>query len=296
MAQGHLARRPFSRAAALIAARCLSRLGQSEEADPLYQQAGPLDHDDQHIRALALVRANRREPAIQAYREILGCRPDDVLALRRLAAVLISQSRWAEALATAERLIGIPAGAVIGHTLAAVVHHDTANPDQSIVEFACVLKLDPNLKQMPLSPRSMFWSYYGLDLFATGRVDDAQRVLRRGLGEGDDAELADLLGRTYYHQGVLNEAESWWRHAVELAPHRADTWWRIGRLALQQARPDEAVEPLRRASELEPKAVGPVYGLSLAYRRLGRIEEAERLREQSERLRAMKTRPPSPAP
>lgn len=117
-------------------------------------------------------------------------------------------------------------------------------------------------------------------------MDEAQRLLHRGLREGEDAGLEDLLGRTFYHQGALGDAERCWRLALDLDPNRADTWWRIGRLALQRARPEEAVEPRRRAAELEPKAVGPVYSLSLAYRRLGRLEDADRLREQAIRLRA----------
>ena len=57
--------------AALVAARCLSRLGRPDQAEAHYQKAAPLDLEDLHIRALGLVVNNRREPAILAYREIL---------------------------------------------------------------------------------------------------------------------------------------------------------------------------------------------------------------------------------
>src|SRR5262249_45750585 len=93
LAKGHLARRPFSRHAALVVPGCFSGLGRPDEAEPYYRKAGTLNVEDQHTRAYALVLANRREPAIRAYREILDRRPDDVLALSRLAAVLISESR-----------------------------------------------------------------------------------------------------------------------------------------------------------------------------------------------------------
>jgi tetratricopeptide (TPR) repeat protein len=98
IAEAHFARRPFSRSAAILAARCLSRLGYPDQAETSYQKAAPLDLEDQHTRACALVLNNRREPAIRAYREILSSRPDDVLALSRIAAVLISESRWDECL------------------------------------------------------------------------------------------------------------------------------------------------------------------------------------------------------
>ena len=81
-----------------------------------------------------------------------------------MAAVLISESRWDDALQTAERLIKIPAGAVIGHTLAGVVHHNTSDSELAVFEFDRVLELDPELKQMPLKPRSMFWTDFGHNL------------------------------------------------------------------------------------------------------------------------------------
>jgi tetratricopeptide (TPR) repeat protein len=295
-AQGHLAHWPFSRAAALVAARCLSRLDRPDEAEPYYRKAGRLDLQDRHLRAYALVRGNRREPAIQAYQEILADRPDDVMSLRRLAAVQISQSRWKEALAAAERLTRIRSGAVIGHTLAGVVYHDTRDPEHAVVEFDRVLELDPHIKQMPLRPRSMFWAEYGQNLLAVGRVDDAKRHLHRGLREGADAKLADLLGQCYYLKGEVDEAEQFWRLAVRWDRNRADTWWRIGRLELHKGRPEQAIAPLRRAAELEPKSVGPVYSLVLAYRRLGRRDEADRLQKLADRLRGKPDGTPQVSP
>src|SRR5262249_51184365 len=151
--EAHLARRPGSRSASLLAARCLSRLGRPDRAEELYQRDLPLDVEDMHLRAYALVLANRREPAIRAYREILERRPLDVLALSRFAAVLISESRWGETLDVAHRLIEIPDGAVIGHTLAGVVHHNTKAPELAVFAFDRVLELDPELRHMPLKPR-----------------------------------------------------------------------------------------------------------------------------------------------
>jgi tetratricopeptide (TPR) repeat protein len=292
IAEGHLARRPLSRQAALLAARCLSRLGRPDQAEAYYQKAGTLELADRHIRAYALVLNNRREPAIQAYREILVRWPDDVLALSRMAAVLISERRWGDALETAERLIKIPAGAVIGHTLAGVVHHNTRDAELAVFAFDRVIALDPELKRMPLKPRSMFWTDFGYNLLAVGRWDEARRYLRRAFDEGGDAKVADLLGQSYYLEGALDDAEQCWRLALQWDPERFGTWWRIGKLELQRGRTAEALEPLRRAAALQPKAVGPLYSLGLAYRRLGRRAESDRLMEQAQHLRGGPTAPP----
>jgi tetratricopeptide (TPR) repeat protein len=287
IARGHLDRRPYSRSAAILSARCLSRLGRPKEAEPYFQKASPLSLEDRHIRAYAFVLANARDPAILAYREILRLWPQDVLALRRMAAVLISESRWYDAMDAARRLTEIPSAAVIGHTLAGVVHHNTGESEDAVNAFDQVMVLDPELKQMPLKPRSMFWTEYGRNLILIGRTEDAKRNLHRALGEGDDPKIADLLGEAYSLQGALEDAEQCWRLALQLDPTRSGTWWRLGKLELQRGRPAEAIEPLRRSSALRPDAVGPLYSLSLAYRRLGRNAEALEYTNQANRMRAM---------
>jgi tetratricopeptide (TPR) repeat protein len=283
--QSYITRRPFSRHANLLVARCLSRLGRPKDAEPYYQKASPLDLSDRHIQAYALVLNNMRKPAILAYHEILRLWPDDVLALSRLAAVQISESSWLDALETAGRLIRNPAGAVIGHTLAGVVHHKTGESEEAVVDFGLVLKLDPELKQMPLKPRSMFWADVGHSLLSIGRAQEAQRHLQRGLDESDDPKVADLLGQAYYLQGAFDNAEQCWRLALQWDPGRFGTWWRLGKLELQRGRAAEAIEPLLRSAALEPEAVGPLYSLSLAYRSLGRSEESERFMKQADGLR-----------
>ena len=137
----------------------------------------------------------------------------------------------------------------------------------------------------------MFWAEFGHDLLVTGHVTEAQQYLHRGLREGNNAQLADLLGQCYYQQGNFDDAEQYWQFAAEWDSGRADTWWRIGRLALQRGHPLEAIEPLQRAARLAPDTIGPIYSLSLAYRRIGRHEESDRLLEHVDRLRSKFVRP-----
>lgn len=285
-ATGHLRVRPWSSHAALIAARSLTRLDRAGEAEPYYRRAGRLGSDDLHLRALGLVLENRCEPAIRVYRAILERSPEDVLALRRLAGVLILQREWNEASAVAHRLIRIPSGVVIGHTLAGVVHHDNEHPDGTVAEFEQVLQLDPELRRMPLSPRLQFWVYLAQDLLTIGRAADAQVYLGRALDEGEDAYLLDLLGQACWQQGDLDEAERCWRRSIGLNDRRPAPWLLLGNLELQRSRPGEAIPLLERAAALATAAREPIYGLSLAHRRLGRHAEADRLRDQAERLRA----------
>ena len=180
---------------------------------------------------------------------------------------------------------------MIGHTLAGVVHHNTGDSELAVFAFSRVIELDPDLKQMPLKPRSLFWTEFGHNLLVVGRWAEARRYLNRALAEGDDAKVADLLGQSYYLEQAFDDAEHYWRLALQWAPDRFGTWWRIGKLELQRGRTAEAIELLLRAARLEPKAAGPLYSLALAYRRLGKGEESDRFMAMVKHLQAKPAKP-----
>ena len=251
-ASEHLARRPSSRAGASVAARSLTRLGKPAQAEPYYDRAGEVSLDDLHARALALAQAGLSAEAARACRAILADRPDDALALRRLAAALITTSRWDEALDAADRLTRLPGAAVVGHTLAGTIHHDTESPERAVLEFERVLELDPGLEKMPLSPRPTFWIYLGQDLLHVGRGADARRLLERAVAEREDAYLMDLIGESCAQIGEAEEAEGWWRRSIALKPRRALPWILLGNLELRRNRPGPAIEAFGRAAELRP--------------------------------------------
>ncbi|RUL87424.1 tetratricopeptide repeat protein [Tautonia sociabilis] len=288
LALDHLRRWPDDRPALLLAARSLSRMRQVDRAEALYQRAGPpFSVEDLHARADALVSSGRNAEAAEAYRALLARSPDDVLALRRLAALEITLDRVREASRLADRLIEIPDGAVIGYTLKGVIAYNGGVPEQSVAAFERVLQLDPGLEQMPLNPREMFWGYLGRDLIRLGRAADARRHLGRALSEHPrDAGLMDLMARSYEQDGMLDQAARCWRTAAEWDPTMPSPWLNLGRLALIEGDPAEAVRLLDRAAELAPGAPEPHHSLALAHRRLGHLEEAERHRLLADRLKA----------
>ena len=312
LALAHLRWHPWSRSAALDAARCLSRLDHADWAEPYYGRVGlaRLDLDDQQTRALGLFRANRRDEAVAAFDAILDRHPADILALRRLAAVRIAQAAYAEALTLADRLIAIPEGAVIGHTLAGTIHHDLADTEHAVADLLAVLTLDPNLAEMPLTPRSTFWTYLGQDLLTEGRADEARAHLERALTEGENPALASILAASCRQLGDLDAAERWWRAALGWKSDLPGPWLGLGRLALQRGHADQAIDPLNRAAELAPRDPAPVYSLSLAHRQLGDKAEADRFQTRADQLRDANgssttgtmtttpapTRPTTPAP
>ncbi len=280
---------PDDHRASLMAARCLTRLGRSAEAEDHYRKAGPLEIDDAQVRAIGLLTLDQPMRAAEVYEEILGRRPDDALALKRLAAVRMGMKQWRMVLELADRLIRIPDEEVAGRTLIAIAQHELKHYEMSVDAARRVLELDPDLKRMPL-PRTLFWNNLALDLMAQGRVEEARKYLEQALARSEDAGLMELLGLTYSQQGLPDQAERCWRQAERLDPNNADVCLDLGRLAMGRRRWDEALAFLKRAADRSPEAVEPLYNLSQVYRMLGRHEEAERYRRLADERR--KSQPP----
>jgi tetratricopeptide (TPR) repeat protein len=286
----HLQRRPWSRAAALLAARCLSRLDYASDAEAYYARAGRLSLSDAQIRAYGLARGPHPEQAIPAFREILERSPENVTALRRMAAVLLAQTDTEGLLKLAERLDQIRGGEVVGALLRGVVYHNQKNHQQAVAAFERVLELDPELGALPAS-RGLFWNHLTSDLAALGRIEEAGRYLAKVLENTLDAGLMNRLGETFFLQGNLDSAESCFRQAAGLDPVGYAPRWNLAKLALQRRRPAEALEYLNEARPRAPRHYSVLYTLASVYRQLGRTAEVERVQEVIRELRAT----PAPA-
>jgi tetratricopeptide (TPR) repeat protein len=283
-AQNHLSWFPSDRRASLLVARCLMRLGRAPEADVYYQKAAPLELADAQVRAYNLVNLNEPRQAASAYDDLLSRWPDDVLALKRLAAVRMGMQQWRDVLKIADRLIANSGEEVAGQTMAAIAHHELKHYDQAVTSALRVIELDHDLKRMPL-PRVLFSTNLALDLIAGGRTDQARSYLTEALAHSQDAGLMELLGLTYSQQGALDEAERCWQQAESWDPKNADVCLDLGRLALSRNQWGEAVSFLKRAADRSTTAVEPLYNLSQAYQMLGNAVEAKRYRRLADERR-----------
>jgi len=286
----YLRRRPWSREAALLAAHTLNRLDYAEQAETYYQRAGALSLSDLQIRAYGLVRGPHPERAIPVFNEILARSPQNISAMRRLAAVLLAQNQTEELLKLAERLEHTSHGAIIGSTLRGVAYHNDRNPQQAVVAFRRVLELDPQFRETPLA-RTLFWSHLANDLVESGRIDDARQALLQALANAPDPALLNQLGRTYFLQGDLDGAERCFRQAVDLAPAQYEAYVELAKLALQRRDRQEALKQLNQARALAPRDQSVLYSLVSVYRQLGRTADADQVQEALTQLREQQALP-----
>ena len=280
----HLDRQPWSREAALLAARSLSRLDYPDQAEPYFQRAGALSLSDLQLRAYGMVRGPHPERAIPAFQEILERSPGNVTAMRRLAAVLLAQKDIPQLLKLADQLDKAPGGEVVGSMLRGVAYHNDKNPQQAVAAFERVLELDPELREMP-SSRTMFANHYALDLINSGRIEDAGRYLNRILPNQPDSDLMNVLGNTYLLRGEIEEAERCFRQSVEWDPRNFAPRLSLASLAIQGRRLDEALQQLNQVKLLAPQRSDVLLKLVSVYQQLGKTDEADRVQQSIKELR-----------
>ncbi len=280
----HLERQPWNRESALLAARCLSRLDYSAEAEDYFRRAGDLSLGDMQIRAYGLARGPHPERSIAAFHEILEKAPDNVTALRRLAAVQLARNQTEELLRLADRLSQLAHGQVIGQTLRGVVFHNDRNEASAVSAFERVLELDPKLEEMPL-PRPTFWSYLSDDLIGSGRIDQARRHLLNAVASTPDPGLLIRVGRIYVLQNEPETAARYFEQAASENPGDCEPWIELGKIAIQSKNPERALEYLERARMLAPRHYSILYSLASVYRQLDRGSDAAGVQEVIAQLR-----------
>lgn len=274
--------------ASLVAARCLSRLIYPNRAEPYYAAAGTLARFPAPVlveRALGLFRGNQRDAAVQAFREILARYPDDPAALQYFATLQWTRGLYDEALALAARLAKQPGKSVVGLTMLGTYNYEIARHAQAAAAYERILSADPKLAAMPL-PKALFWKEYITSLLQSGRARDAEAALVELRGEFSEPVFIDLLGLARFQQGDRAEAAAEWNRSIERDSARFFPHFQLGKLAVLEGRPAEALPHLETADRLEPNQYNVVRTLSTAHRMLGHEAEARRYVRAAEKLRA----------
>jgi tetratricopeptide (TPR) repeat protein len=84
------------------------------------------------------------------------------------------------------------------------------------------------------------------------------------------------LGFSLHSQGQVPESVGFLRQAVRVMPEYEMAYFQLGRALLQEEDTTGAIENLEAAKKLSPDHDAAYFQLSQAYRRAGRIQEAER--------------------
>jgi tetratricopeptide (TPR) repeat protein len=129
--------------------------------------------------------------------------------------------------------------------------------DKAIAEFQEANKVapekDPN--------RSLFWARMGEAYDLAGRNDDAINAYQQAITlKPDNASYYNNLGNVLARAGKIDDARTAYTKSAELDPPNAALAWRNFGISLYTAqRMPEAVEPLKKALEIDPKSAQAWY-------------------------------------
>ncbi len=123
--------------------------------------------------------------------------------------------------------------------------------DKAVAEFQEANKAapekDPN--------HHLFWARMGEAYDLAGRNDEAINAYQQAVAaKPDNAGYYNNLGNVLARAGKIDDARAAYTKSAELDPANAGLAWRNFGISLYQAqRMQEAVEPLKKATEVEPK-------------------------------------------
>jgi tetratricopeptide (TPR) repeat protein len=137
---------------------------------------------------------------------------------------LVRPERFNESIAELRKLVadrpGDPAATnALGYTLV----DRTRRYDEGLKYIEQAHKLSPD---DAFILDSMGWAHYRL-----GRLDEAERYLRRAMAERPDAEIAAHLGEVLWAKGEKERAQEIWQTQLKTAPDNAVLLETVKRLA-----------------------------------------------------------------
>ena len=203
--------------------------------------------------------------------------------------VLLEAHRPKGALEAAQRALSLAPESAAAYGLKGLAETELSQPIDALESYSRAVKFDPT------NPKALL----GLALAQEreGKTRDAQATFENGIRQfprnalfyqeygkmllifrGDDPEASEAHAISLLSQ------------ALALDDSLPDPHFELGNLALSKGRLPQAVTELEAAARLRPEDSKVHYSLSLAYRRLGRREAAERELNTFQRLKAKEAR------
>ena len=255
---GTLAQDPVEEARALVEqGRSLQALQVLEEAS----RALPDDATIQHALGALYAAGGRAEEALQHVERAVALAPNDTTYAYAQGELLYRGGRVEEAKAALEKATDVPEALI----LLAAVHEKLGPKDAMFSALGRYLELRPEDQGARLM--------LGQKLEAEKRYDEALNAYRGG---PDDPVLlyhvANLLSRD---RESYAEAEAHVRKALEISPEMLAARLLLARVLERTERYEEALPELERTREDHPEASQVYYNLATAYRRAGRLDEAQ---------------------
>jgi tetratricopeptide (TPR) repeat protein len=209
-------------------------------------------------------------------------KPESAGTTAHLAALYLSEHRFEEALALANKALALDPELLSAYATLGDAQLETGKYDEAAISYS-KLKLPEG--SLPPRPGLAYLSEtrQASRLYIEGHPQEAIEHMNAAIARGREAGLPKeniawiqfSLGELYYGTGNFSKAEDFYQASLQTYPnyHRALAW--LGELRAAQGRYTEAAELYRRAIAIIPL---PVYAAALGdiYTKMGESEEAKK--------------------
>jgi tetratricopeptide (TPR) repeat protein len=263
----------------------LADLGQCNEALPLLRRRFTEQFDSKMRRLLGisllgcLATSSNPDEAVDVARQLKRTYPDDPDVLYHLAELYSGLSRD-----SVSDLVKKHPESFRVHELAGEALESQNNDAQALIEYRKAAELNPRAPHL-------HYRIANILLHQKSEASDMEALeqFRQeiAVNPGDapsEYQIAEILRR----QNQLDAASKHFTRALELDPVFVEAHLGLAKLDLSRNEVDRAMQHLRTAVQLAPDDPTPHYSLMLAYRELGRTEDAKREMLTVENLNAKK--------
>jgi len=258
----------ISLAACLFCTRI--QLGYWHDSEKLFRHAIALNHDNYlayNSLGKALDDLNRKNEAIQCFREAVRLAPGFSGAQYNLGTILLSQGKIEDAISHLKAAVkAVPANANAHQNLGYAYYAQGKLPEAT-VEYAESAALDPE--------NAAFRVVLGSVLLKQSKWTEAVTVLLDALKlDPINAEANRSLGIAVLNEGKRDEAIRYFSEAVRLQPLNSDMRFNLGLALLEEEQPRQAAEQFTECLRLNPDETRSHYRLAVALGRQHKTKDA----------------------
>ena len=233
----------------------------------------------------AAFRANQYAESARALKVAIQRDPGDKVIPAMLAMALFSSDQYADAAKAFDRVGDVAySDPRVAYAWATSLAR-TNQPNQA----AAILS---RMSQQPLSPDALL--LVGQVYSEIGNTPQALAAFQKA------SQQAPSLQRAHYYAGMAElrakqpaAAVTEFKAELKLSPDDADTQYQLGKALLEQGNAKEAIPYLQAAAKRDPSPDGVHNQLQIAYRKTGRVADADR---EAKLAIDSKSKPASPTP
>ena len=237
------ARAAFEQAVSLMQANAFAQAGTILDAA---LRGSPNDPNLLRLLGVSLARQNRPADAEKALTRVVRIVPNFALAHENLADALADQGRFEEAVQSLEAAVRHNPSSDAANRKLAALHARAGRGGEADEVFRQSLGSDPD--------RALIVE--AMELNRQGQAAQAEKIYRDLLRRNPDhVDALRLMGTVCARKENYNDAEAFFRRAVDLAPDFWLAWINLGVALNEQQKFDEAETAYKRALDIKPDSV-----------------------------------------